>query len=79
MGAVLACGPDALTSHHTAGVVYVFRTSSRPCVDVTTPRSRKGQRGIKVHRVRALHPDDRAVVGGWAREPNYPIRPFTTC
>src|SRR3954469_3550856 len=64
LAAVLACGPTALASHSTAGLVYVFLPSSRPYVDVTTSRSRKGQPGIRVHRVRALHPEDRAVVDG---------------
>src|SRR3954454_7511830 len=64
LGAVLACGTEALASHYTAGLVYVVLSSSRAFVDVTTPRSRKGQRGIRVHRVRTLHPEDRAVIGG---------------
>jgi very-short-patch-repair endonuclease len=62
MAAVLACGSDAVASHQTAAALLGIRPSSRAIVDVTTPRSRHGQRGIKVHRVRALHPEDRAVI-----------------
>lgn len=64
MGAVLACGHEAVASHQTAAALLGIRPTSRAMIDVTTPRSRHGQRGIKVHRVRALHPEDRAAVDG---------------
>ena len=62
MAAVLASGDDALASHHAGTYVWGARRSERGVVDVTVRRSRHGQSGIKLHRVRYLHPDDRAVV-----------------
>lgn len=64
MAAVLACGPDAVASHQTAAALHGIRPSSRAMIDVTTPRSRHGQHGIKVYRVRVLHLEDRSVVDG---------------
>jgi hypothetical protein len=61
---VLACGLDALASHQTAAALLGIRATSRALIDVTTARSRHGQRGIKVHRVRRLHPEDRTIVDG---------------
>lgn len=62
--AVLACGPEAVASHHAAAAVHMLRPSSRTVIDVTVPgRSRHPRKGIKVHAVRHLHPEDRAVVG----------------
>jgi Protein of unknown function (DUF559) len=64
MGATLACGPEAVASHGAAGALHGLRPMSGAAVDVTVPRSRHGQPGIRVHRVRSLHPDDRDVVDG---------------
>lgn len=59
MAAVLACGPEAVLSHRAAIALHDLRPWGG-AVDVTVPgRSRRGQRGIRVHNVRALHPDDR--------------------
>ncbi|HEX8855934.1 MAG TPA: DUF559 domain-containing protein [Thermoleophilaceae bacterium] len=62
--AVLACGPDARLSHRHAGDLWEVRATSRRVIDVTTPRGRAGQRGIQVHRVRALDPRDTDEVDG---------------
>ena len=59
MAAVLACGSEALLSHRSAAALWAFRPAAGPLVDVTTTRSRHGERGIRVHRVRALDPEDR--------------------
>jgi very-short-patch-repair endonuclease len=66
MAAVLACGPRAVLSHRTAIALWELRPPlSGGAIDVTVPgRSRKGQKGIRVHNVRALHHDDRALVDG---------------
>jgi very-short-patch-repair endonuclease len=64
MAAVLACGDEAIASHHAAALIWGLRQSDRAAVDVTGPRSRHGQPGIKLHRVRALHPDDRSRADG---------------
>ena len=58
MAAVLACGLEALLSHASGAALWEVRPTAGSLVDVTTPRSRNGERGIRVHRVRALDPDD---------------------
>ena len=63
MAAVKACGPDALLSHTSGAALSNLRRSSSPIIHVTTP-NRRSPKGIRVHRVRALHPDDAAVVDG---------------
>jgi hypothetical protein len=65
MAAVLACGPGALVSHRSAALLLDLLPSARRRVDVTTLRGRCADReGIDVHRVRRLHPDDRAKIDG---------------
>ena len=64
MAAVLACGDAALLSHQSGGALWEFRPSAGSLVDVTTPRSRAGEPGIRVHRVRTLDPEDRTVRDG---------------
>jgi hypothetical protein len=59
MAAVLACGPGAVLSHQPAADLLALRRSSSPIIHVTVPgRTRRGPEGIRVHRVRRLHPDD---------------------
>lgn len=60
MGGVLACGPDAVLSHHNAAAQLGLRPMSNAVIHVTTTRRRR-PRGIAVHRVRHLHPDDVTV------------------
>jgi hypothetical protein len=63
MAAVLACGPDAVLSHQSAGALWGFRASQRRLIDVTAPRRNQGRRsGIALHLVRDLHSEDRACV-----------------
>ena len=65
MAAVLACGDDALLSHRPAAAVWGIAKSDGGRVHVTVPgRSRHGLARVVVHRVRSLHPDDRAVRDG---------------
>jgi hypothetical protein len=64
MAAVLACGPHGVLSHQPAAAHRDLRRSSSPIIHVTAPRGVCGPRGVKVHRVRRLHPDDWGVVGG---------------
>jgi very-short-patch-repair endonuclease len=65
MAAVLTCGDEAVASHRDAGAVWGLVRSAGTRIHVTVPgRSRAGQPGIVVHRVRSLHPDDRAVRNG---------------
>ena len=64
LAAVLACGPRALLSHRSAGVRHQLLQHSGKEVEVTTPRGRKPKAGIRLHRSRTVHPDDRAEVDG---------------
>jgi very-short-patch-repair endonuclease len=64
MAAALACGENAIASHHAAALVWGLRLSDRSVIDVTAGRSRHGQPGIKLHRVRVLHPEDCGRVDG---------------
>lgn len=63
MAGALACGPDSVLSHQQAAWAWEFRRGWGGAIHVTAPgRSRKGHRGIKLHCVRALHPEDVARV-----------------
>ena len=65
LAAVLACGDDAALSHTKGAALSDLRNCERFLVDVTVPgRSRCGQRGIRLHRVRELHPDDVTEIDG---------------
>ena len=63
LAAVKACGPGAVLSHQTAAALLAIRRSSSPLIHVTTP-TRASPRGIRVKRVRRLHPEDRATRDG---------------
>lgn len=52
LAAVIACGPGAVLSHQSAGVHLGFLVAEGKDIDVTAARSRKDQRGIRVHRPR---------------------------
>jgi len=65
LGAVLACGDDAVLSHCSAAVLWGLLEDRWSFVDVTTPRRcRKGTEGIRLHRTRRLEPVDVVVVRG---------------
>lgn len=65
MAAVLACGPGALLSHDSAAAHWGIRPSAGRVPHVSVPRSRAPRRpGIRIHRRRALVPDDLAVHDG---------------
>jgi predicted transcriptional regulator of viral defense system len=57
MAAVLAGGDGAVLSHRDAAALWGIRPSSRPRIDVTTPRSRRPRPGIQLHRS-SLPPDE---------------------
>lgn len=63
MAAVLACGPDAVLSHRSAGVLWGILERERTAVDVTVAGRRRGRPGIRVHES-ALATDERTVRGG---------------
>jgi hypothetical protein len=63
LGAVLACGDDAVLSHCSAAVLWGLLENRWDFVDVTTPRrGRKGTEGIRLHRTRRLEADEIAIV-----------------
>jgi hypothetical protein len=64
LAAVIACGPSALLSHQPAGGLWEALRSSSAVLHVTVPRPRKGPRGVRVHHVRSLHPEDVAELDG---------------
>ena len=65
MAAVLACGPGAALSHRDAAALWALRPNNRAAIEVTVVGGhRPGQRGITIHRTRALHEDERTVVDG---------------
>jgi very-short-patch-repair endonuclease len=61
LAAVLACGPGALLSHHSAAWLWgIARWSPLP-VSVTAPNPRRTRPPIRLHHARALAPADRAL------------------
>ena len=65
LAAVYACGRDAVASHHAAGWLWNVRRARGSKHHVTVAaRGRKGPRGIALHCVRRLHPEDVTVIDG---------------
>jgi Protein of unknown function (DUF559)/Transcriptional regulator, AbiEi antitoxin len=65
LAAVFACGDGAFASHRNAGGVWeIVSTPSDPIHITTTGRGLRQRPGVKLHRVRALHPDDTTEIDG---------------
>jgi predicted transcriptional regulator of viral defense system len=66
LAAVLAVGPGALLSYHSAGWLWgIWRGSPEPFeVTAFVPRHHRPPRGVVRHRARNLVDDDRAMAGG---------------
>ena len=65
LAAVLACGPGAVASHRSAGVLWEVRDASRSSVDVTTRSSSRSRNpGIDRHTTRRLAADEVTVRRG---------------
>ena len=63
IAAVFACGPRALLSHRSAAELWGLWRGSGSRIDVTVAGSTRHDRGrLVIHRARALHPEDRALV-----------------
>jgi very-short-patch-repair endonuclease len=61
MGAALACGDGAVVSHLSAAHLWSllpYPAQHRPLDITVSGRDPRGHRGIRVHRVRHLHPRD---------------------
>jgi very-short-patch-repair endonuclease len=64
MAAVLACGDEALLSHLSAGALWDAMPIRGSRIHVTAVRGLRARRGIVLHQVRRLHPDDVTVLDG---------------
>lgn len=64
LAAVLTSGPQAALSFAAALDHLDLRSSAARTVDVTVPRSRRAQPGIRLHRARCLEPGDVVVSDG---------------
>jgi very-short-patch-repair endonuclease len=63
MAAVLASGPEAVLSHHSAAAHWKLSQSSRSTIDITVPRRSRSWRHIHRH-VSELPADERTVRDG---------------
>jgi hypothetical protein len=64
LAAVLACGPDALLSHYSAGWLWGISKLAPAPFHVTGPIARKPRLPLRIHRSRCLVPEDRDVNEG---------------
>jgi len=62
LAAVLASGPDALLSHHSAAWLWGIARWSPIPLSVTTPGPRAARLPIRLHRARAITVDDRDLI-----------------
>jgi very-short-patch-repair endonuclease len=62
LAAVLACGPDAVLSHHAAAALHELRTNPTGLIDVTAQHKRRHD-GVRCHTARtALCDTDRTTI-----------------
>ena len=54
IAALLACGPNAVLSHRSAGVAHGLIEDDQRVIDVTTPCGRRRLDGVRVHRGRRI-------------------------
>jgi hypothetical protein len=64
LAAVLACGPRALLSHHSAAWLWGISSTSPAPFEVTAPAPRKARPPIVLHYARELAPEDRVLREG---------------
>jgi very-short-patch-repair endonuclease len=67
MSAVLACGPAAVVSHHSAAALWQLPGAhgSRIAVQISVVGAHRGRRpGVRTHRVRRLPPDEITKLDG---------------
>jgi very-short-patch-repair endonuclease len=63
MAAVLASGPEAVLSHHSAAALWMLRPSSRERIDTTVPHRSRSSDLIRRH-ISTVPEDERAVEEG---------------
>lgn len=61
LAAVLACGPDALLSHHAAAALHELRTNPTGLIDVTAPGKHRVE-GVRCHTARSLSDQERTTI-----------------
>jgi hypothetical protein len=61
LAAVLACGSGALLSHHSAAWLWGIARWSPVPLSVTAPSPRRARPPIRLHRARALAPEDQVL------------------
>jgi predicted transcriptional regulator of viral defense system len=66
MAAMLACGPGAVLSHHSAAALWELlpRSDTGPRAEATAPTHRRGRRGLVIHFARRLDRRDRTTRHG---------------
>jgi predicted transcriptional regulator of viral defense system len=81
MAAVLACGPDALLSHHSGAELWNLLPRRPGAIDVSVPIGVARRRPeVRVHRKVHLDPSDRRVVDGIpVTEPVTTLVDLATC
>jgi len=63
LGALLACGPEALLGHSAASYIWAILTKAPKVLELTLPTDRR-PRGLRIHVCRTLTPADSAVRDG---------------
>lgn len=58
LAAQLACGFDAVVSHHSSAALYGTRQEEPGTIHVTLPKWRRNRPGIHTHESRSLRPDE---------------------
>jgi very-short-patch-repair endonuclease len=61
LAAVLACGPDAVLSHHAAAALHELRTNPTGLIDVTAP-GKHCVEGVRCHTARSLPNEERTTI-----------------
>jgi very-short-patch-repair endonuclease len=64
LAGVLACGPDALLSHASAGWLWGLLRHRPEVVEVTAPVRRAPRPPLRLHSARGLAAEDRALIAG---------------
>jgi very-short-patch-repair endonuclease len=61
LAAVLACGQDAVLSHHAAAALHELRTNPSGLIDVTAP-GKRAHDGVRCHTTRSLPASEKTAI-----------------
>ena len=64
MAAVLACGAEAMLSHHQAAALHGLRRAPWSPIHVTAPRPTRAHAGVDCHVARGMRGRPRVIVDG---------------